>query len=151
MNDTNNSVKSKITYHLYSFYSASMTIFTKIIKGEIPSYKIYEDDKVYAFLDINPVQPWHTLIVPKIEIDHILDVPEPYYSTLWSIAKNMWRAVQQATNSKKVSFLTLWFEVPHTHIHVIPINSESDISPNNKMKLSDKEMKKIQEKIISYL
>lgn len=79
------------------------TLFTKIIKGEIPSHKIYEDAYTYAFLDIYPVQPGHTLIVPKIEIDYFLDVPEPYYSAVFQTAKKITPAIQQATGCARIS------------------------------------------------
>ncbi len=128
-----------------------MTIFSRIIAGEIPSYKIYEDDMVYAFLDIRPLQLWHILIVPKIEIDHIIDVSEPYYSAMWQAAKKIGHAIQQATKCKKISTLTLGMEVSHAHLHLIPINSEEDIDQKLAHMETTEVMKEIQEKIVSYL
>lgn len=127
------------------------SIFTKIINGEIPSYKVYENDYVYAFLDIHPVQQWHTLIIPKIEIDHILDVEEPHYTAIWIATKKIGKAIQKFSGSKKIATLTLGMEVPHAHVHLIPINSESDIDFKNTKELSPEQMKEIQERIISYL
>ena len=97
------------------------TIFTKIINQEIPSYKIFENDLVYAFLDINPVQVGHTLIVPKIEKDYFLDVPEPYYSEVFRVAKIVSPAIQKVSKCLRVGIMVQGTEVPHFHLHLIPI------------------------------
>ena len=92
-----------------------MTLFSKIIAGQIPSFKIYEDDLVFSFLDIQPHNLGHTLIVPKLEIDYFIDVPEPYYTGVFLAAKKVSTAIQKATNCKRVCTQILGWDVPHFH------------------------------------
>lgn len=121
-----------------------MTIFTRIIKGEIPSYKIAENDKFYAFLDINPLQPGHTLIVPKLpepEADYIFDLDDDILSEMLVFSKQVARGIKTATNCKRVGVAVIGLEVPHVHMHLIPINKEGDMSfSNSKMTLPAEEM-----------
>lgn len=121
-----------------------MTIFTRIIKGEIPSYKIAENDKFYAFLDINPLQPGHTLIVPKLpepEADYIFDLDDDILSEMLVFSKQVARGIKTATNCKRVGVAVIGLEVPHVHMHLIPINKEGDMSfANPKMTLPAEEM-----------
>ncbi|MBQ2290789.1 MAG: HIT family protein [Paludibacteraceae bacterium] len=121
-----------------------MTIFTRIIKGEIPSYKIAENDKFYAFLDINPLQPGHTLIVPKLpepEADYIFDLDDNILSEMLVFSKQVARGIKTATNCKRVGVAVIGLEVPHVHMHLIPINKEGDMSFSNpKMTLPAEEM-----------
>ena len=121
-----------------------MTIFTRIIKGEIPSYKIAENDKFYAFLDINPLQPGHTLIVPKLpepEADYIFDLDDDILSEMLVFSKQVARGIKTATNCKRVGVVVIGLEVPHVHMHLIPINKEGDMSFSNpKMTLPAEEM-----------
>lgn len=124
------------------------TIFTKIIKNEIPSYKIYEDEFVIAFLDIFPQQKWHTLIVPKIEVDHFSEVPEPYYSAIFSAAKKISPALKKATNCQRVCAKFEWFEIPHCHLHLIPANWIADSNFHIADQATAEELKEIQNKII---
>ena len=127
-----------------------MTIFSKIIQGEIPSYKIAENEKFYAFLDIFPLQKGHTLIVPKIEVDKIFDVPDAYLMELMQFAKPIAKAIEASFPCNRVSMMTVGLEVPHAHIHLIPINAADDINfANPKLKLSAEEFKQIQELIVS--
>lgn len=127
------------------------SIFTKIINGEIPSFKIYEDQYVFAFLDIYPVQPGHILIVPKVEVDYFVDVPEPYYSAVFQAAKKIAPALQQATGCQRVCTKIIWYEVPHFHYHLIPTNTMGDLQ-NTSTEAAEKEsLQAIQEKIISFL
>ena len=128
-----------------------MTLFTKIIKGEIPSYTIFEDDLTYAFLDINPIQPGHTLIVPKIEVDHFLDLEEPYYSRVFQNAKIIGKAIQKATGAKRIGTVIAGWDVPHFHYHILPINSMADLDHKNAQKRSEAEMLDIQKKITDIL
>jgi histidine triad (HIT) family protein len=129
-----------------------MTLFTKIIKGEIPSYKIAENEKFYAFLDIFPLQKGHTLIVPKIEVDKIFDVPNEYLADILLFAKPIAKAIEKAYPCNRVNLITVGLEVPHAHIHLIPITHTNDINfANNKLQLSKEELMKIQQNIISYL
>lgn len=119
-----------------------MTIFTKIINQEIPSYKIFENDLVYAFLSREQINLGHTLIVPKIEVDHFYDVEEPYFSEVFRIGKVVAQAIKSVTNCDRVGLQVLGFEVPHFHLHVIPLNSIGDIAKVAKI-YSDEECKKI--------
>jgi histidine triad (HIT) family protein len=127
-----------------------MTIFSKIINGEIPSYKIAESDKFYAFLDIFPLQKGHTLIVPKTEVDKIFDVPDTYLNELMQFTKPIAKAIEQSFSCNRVSMVTVGLEVPHAHVHLIPINEASDINfANPKLQLSTEEFQQIQQLIIS--
>lgn len=103
------------------------TIFTKIIEGEIPSHRVYEDDSTYAFLDINPRQPGHTLVVPKVEVDYLFDLSPDQYGALWSAANTVAAALKQVTGCARVVVIVLGYEVPHAHIHLIPSNDLGDI------------------------
>ena len=124
-----------------------MTIFSKIINGEIPSYKVAEDDRYYAFLDINPLQKGHTLIVPKLsepEADYIFDLEDDLLGDMMVFAKNVAKGIKAATDCKRVGVAVIGLEVPHVHIHLIPINKESDMSlANQKMTLPAAEMAEI--------
>lgn len=122
------------------------TIFSKIVAGEIPSYKVAEDDKFYAFLDINPLVKGHTLVVPKKEVDYIYDLSDEELATMHVFAKHVALAIQKAFPCRKVGEAVIGLEVPHAHIHLIPIQNESDmLFSNPKLKLSDEEFKSIAE------
>lgn len=124
------------------------TIFSKIVAGEIPSYKVAEDDKFYAFLDINPLVKGHTLVVPKIEVDYIYDLSDEELAAMHVFAKHVALAIQKAFPCRKVGEAVIGLEVPHAHIHLIPIQNESDmLFSNPKLKLSDEEFKSIAERI----
>lgn len=117
------------------------TIFTKIINGEIPSYKVAEDDKHYAFLDINPVAPGHTLVVPKKEVDYIFKLEDQELAELNVFAKRVAKAMEKAMPCKRIGVTVIGLEVPHAHIHLIPINQESDMYFNKgKLTLDPKDM-----------
>ncbi|MCW3109551.1 MAG: family hydrolase [Segetibacter sp.] len=127
-----------------------MTIFSKIIAGEIPSYKIAENDKFFAFLDIFPVQKGHTLVIPKIEVDKIFDVPDEYLAELLVFAKPIAKAIEASIRCNRVNILTVGLEVPHAHVHLIPTNHPRDMHLENpKLKLSKEEFTEIQQRIIS--
>ncbi len=102
------------------------SIFTRIISGEIPSYKVAENDSFYAFLDINPLAEGHTLVIPKKEIDYIFDIEDDLYRDFMLFAKGVAKAVEDSIPCKRVGVAVLGMEVPHAHIHLIPLNSESD-------------------------
>ena len=124
------------------------TIFSRIIAGEIPSYKVAEDDKFFAFLDINPLVKGHTLVVPKQEVDYIFDLSDEDLAEMNVFAKQVARAIEKAFPCKKVGEAVIGLEVPHAHIHLIPIQKESDmLFSNPKLKLSDEEFKAIAEAI----
>ena len=127
------------------------TLFSKIIAWEIPSFKIYEDEFVYAFLDIFPQAPGHTLIVPKIEIDHFADVPEPYYSAIFLAAKKLSPAIQKATGCARICAAFLGYQIPHCHYQLLPTNSEKDFVWKNVAQADMEELKTMQEKILSEL
>lgn len=129
-----------------------MTIFTKIINGEIPAYKIAESDHFFAFLDIFPLQKGHTLIVPKIEIDKVFDLPDLFMGELMLFAKPIAKAIEASFDCNRVSMVTVGLEVPHAHVHLIPINVAADINFDHpKLKLSNEQFKEIQALIISKL
>ena len=123
------------------------TIFTKIIKGEIPCYKIAEDENYFAFLDINPVQKGHTLVVPKIEDDYIFNLDDQTIAGLMVFAKKVAKAIEKAVPCSRISVAVVGMEVPHTHVHLIPISKESDLNFANKKQLVPEEMEKIAEAI----
>ena len=123
------------------------SIFSRIIAGEIPSYKVAEDENFYAFLDINPVQAGHTLVVPKHEVDYLFDLSDDEYAGLTLFAKRVAKAVKAAIPCKRVAVAVLGLEVPHAHIHLIPISAEKDVDFRAKKDLTPEQMKEICEKI----
>ncbi len=124
------------------------TIFTKIINGEIPSYKIAENDKFFAFLDINPMSKGHTLVVPKQEIDYIFDLEDNLLSDMMLFSKKVAAAIEKAITCERVGVMVIGMEVPHAHIHLIPIQKEGDMNMSNpKLKLSQDEFEKIASEI----
>lgn len=124
------------------------SVFTKIVNGEIPSYKVAEDDNYYAFLDINPLTQGHTLVIPKHEVDYIFDLPEWEYAGLWNFASRVAKALGAAVPCKRVGIAVLGMEVPHAHIHLVPLQHESDLDfRKEKLKLSPDEFREIAGKI----
>ena len=128
------------------------TIFTRIINGEIPSYKIAETDKFCAFLDAFPIAKGHTLVVPKQETDYIFDLDDDLLAEMHVFAKKVAKALKKAVPCKRIGTAVIGLEVPHAHLHLIPMNKIADISfENPKLKLSPEEFREIQSKIIAYL
>jgi histidine triad (HIT) family protein len=128
------------------------SIFTRIINGEIPCYKIAEDKDYFAFLDISPLAKGHTLVVPKMETDYIFDLEDAALAGMMVFAKKVARAIGRAVPCRKVGVAVLGLEVPHAHIHLIPINDLGDINFGRpKLKLSEEEFKEVAEKIIRNL
>lgn len=126
------------------------TIFSKIISGEIPAYKIAENDRFLAFLDISPLAKGHTLVIPKQEVDYVFDLPDELLSELIIFAKQVAKKVEKAVPCKRIGVSVIGLEVPHTHIHLIPINSVSDMNfAKPKLQVSNEEMKQIADKIKS--
>lgn len=120
------------------------SIFSRIIAGEIPSYKIAEDENYFAFLDINPLTEGHTLIVPKKEVDYIFDLDDTTLAGMVLFAKKVAAKIKQKIACKRVAVVVLGLEVPHAHIHLIPIQSENDVDfQREKLKLTPEEFKKI--------
>ena len=103
------------------------SIFSRIVAGEIPSYKVAEDDRFYAFLDINPLMEGHTLVIPKKEVDYIFDLDEETYAGLWQFAARVAGAIKAAVPCKRVGVAVLGMEVPHAHIHLVPLQTEGDM------------------------
>lgn len=138
-NETNN-------YQQYPKPMAS--IFSRIIAGEIPSYKVAEDDNYYAFLDINPLVKGHTLVVPKKEVDYIFDLDDETLAGMMLFAKKVAARIKRETACKKVATVVLGLEVPHAHIHLIPMNSENDVDfRREKLQLTPDEFREIAEKL----
>lgn len=124
------------------------TIFTKIINGEIPSYKVAEDENYYAFLDINPMAEGHTLVVPKKEVDYIFDLDPETLGGLMQFAQKVAKKMGAVIDCKRVAVVVLGLEVPHAHIHLIPLNKESDVDFRKpKLKLTPEQFMAIAEKI----
>lgn len=123
-------------------------IFSKIVKGEIPSYKVAENDKYYAFLDINPLTKGHTLVIPKKETNYIFDIDDEEYQGLFLFAKKIASAIDKVIDCQRVGVVVMGLEVPHAHIHLIPMNNEKDINfSNSKLMLSNQEFSEIAGKI----
>ena len=126
-----------------------MTVFSKIIKGEIPCYKVAEDDRFFAFLDINPIAPGHTLVVPKQETDYIFDLDDEQIGAMMVFAKKVAKALKATISCRKVGMAVLGLEVPHAHIHLVPLREEGDMDFRRKVSLSADEMTSIAEEISS--
>ncbi len=129
-----------------------MTIFSKIIAGDIPSYKIAENDKFFAFLDISPLREGHVLVVPKNETDNLFDLPDDYLEEILVFARPIAKAIEKSFDCNRCGISVIGLEVPHAHIHLIPINSANDLNfTSPKLKTSPEELKKVQEKIVANL
>ena len=129
-----------------------MTIFSKIIAGEIPSYKIAEDEKFYAFLDIFPLVEGHTLVVPKTETDNMFDLSDDYLQSLLVFAKPIAKAIERSFDCNRCGIAVIGLEVPHAHLHLVPINSADDLNfTRGKLKLNEEQLKEAQKKIVERL
>ena len=128
------------------------TIFTKIVKGEIPSHKVFENEHFYAFLDISPMTKGHTLVIPKKEVDYLFDIDDTMLSEMIVLSKKIAKAIEKAVECTRVGVMVVGLEVPHAHIHLIPIQDEGDMNLSNKrLQLSKEEFEKIAANIVSYL
>jgi histidine triad (HIT) family protein len=128
------------------------SIFSKIIAGEIPCYKIAEDENFIAFLDVFPLVEGHVLVVPKIEVDYIFDLDEQHLSTLLNFAKPIAAAIKKCMPCNRIGISVIGLEVPHAHLHLVPINSADDLNfTRPKLKLAPEEMLKIQQQILQAL
>lgn len=131
-----------------TFNTITMDIFSKIAAGEIPSYKCAEDEQFYAFLDINPIQKGHTLVIPRREVDYVFDMNDDEIGAYMVFAKKVAVAIKRAFPCKKVGMAVLGLEVAHAHIHLVPMQSEKDmIFSNPKLKLTEEEFREISQKI----
>ena len=122
-------------------------IFCKIVKGELPCYKIWENERFLAFLDINPVKPGHAILVPKKHIDYIFDLEAPLYSEMFKIAKQLSKVLKKAVGSKKIGLAVEGIFIHHAHIHLIPVSKGNDLNPTKAKKGNLKELLKIQKKL----
>ena len=122
-------------------------IFCKIIANEIPSSKIWENDKFFAFLDINPVNPGHTLLIPKEHVDYIFDIKDPLYSEFFQTAKKISGPLKNAMKAKRIGIVVEGLLVPHAHIHLIPLNGPGEMEPKRHIKMSNQELTEVAEKI----
>ena len=128
------------------------SVFSKIVNGEIPCWRIAEDDRYFAFLDINPLVKGHTLVIPKLETDYIFDLDDDLLDGMMVFAKRVAKAIDKAIDCKRVGIAVLGLEVPHAHIHLIPINTIFDIDFSQpKLKLTKDEFREISEKIVMCL
>lgn len=129
-----------------------MTIFSKIIAGEIPGYKIAENEKFFAFLDIFPLREGHVLVVPKTEIDNLFDLPGEYLRELLVFARPIAKAIEKSFDCNRCGISVIGLEVPHAHVHLIPISSANDLNfMQPKLRLSEQQLKEIQERIVGNL
>ena len=129
-----------------------MSIFTKIIAGEIPSYKIAENEHFFAFLDIYPLREGHVLVIPKVEVDKLFDLPADYLSQMLVFAQPIAKAIEKAFRCNRCGISVIGIEVPHAHMHLIPINSANDLNfTQPKLRLSDAQLKEVQQKILAAL
>lgn len=127
------------------------TIFSKIISGDIPAYKVAETDQFLAFLDINPNAKGHTLCIPKEEVNKLFDLDKETYLGLMEFSRNVAIALEKAVDCKRVGMAVVGLEVPHVHVHLIPLNSMKDMDFSNKLDLSEEEFKDISERIKSHI
>ncbi len=129
-----------------------MTIFSKIIAGEIPCYQIAENEQFFAFLDIFPLVKGHVLVIPKVEIDHFFDLPEDHLSQMLVFAKPIAKAIEKAFPCNRCGISVVGLEVPHAHMHLVPINSADDLNfTRGKLSLSQAELKAVQQSILAEL
>lgn len=128
------------------------SIFSKIINGEIPAYKIAEDEHYFAFLDVYPLAIGHTLVIPKKEIDYIFDLDDDLLAGLHLFSKKVAKALEKAVPCKRIGVAVIGLEVPHAHVHLVPLNTMNDINfTKNKLTVPKEQMEAIRDKIISYL
>jgi len=122
-------------------------LFCKIIKGEILSYKIWEDENFFAFLDINPINPGHIILVSKSHLNYIFDLEEPLYSEIFKTAKKLSEPLKKATGAKRIALAIEGFVIPHIHIHLVPVNKVNDLDPNRAKKASPGQLSNMADKI----
>ena len=129
-----------------------MTLFSKTIQGQIPSYKIAEDEKFFAFLDVFPLREGHVLVIPKVEVDNLFDLDDSYLSGMLTFARPIAKAIEKAFSCNRCGISVIGLEVPHAHIHLVPINSSNDLNfTQPKPKATDEDLKTVQQKILSFL
>jgi histidine triad (HIT) family protein len=127
------------------------SVFTKIIRGELPSYKLLENEWILAILTLDPIQLGHTIVFPKIQVDHFAEVPEPHFSEIFKAAKVLCPAIQKASSCVRVGGIFVGLEVPHAHFHLVPLFDSSDIDFKKAKKRTEEEMKTVQQAILKNL
>src|SRR6476660_5010835 len=143
---------SSSNYQITTSNHSLMTLFSKIIRGDIPSYKIKEDEKFFAFLDIMPLREGHVLVVPKVEVDKFFDLGDDYLSQLLLFARPIAKAIEKAFSCNRCGLSVIGLEVPHAHLHLIPINSANDLNfTQPKIKVTEAQLKDAQQKILAQL
>ena len=142
-------MKEKGSSKVQSAKMKSDDIFCKIISGDIPSYKIYEDEHFFAFLDISPLKLGHTLLVPKEHFEYLFEMPDELYTALWLKAKGLAPAIQQAANSQRVGVVVEGFAVPHVHIHLVPIDMANELDSHNQKPAEKEDLEEMRTKIVS--
>ncbi|RPD48245.1 HIT family protein [Paracnuella aquatica] len=129
-----------------------MTLFSKIIAGEIPSYKIAEDDRFFAFLDVFPLRTGHVLVVPKVEVDNLFDLEPEYLSGILAFAQPIAKAIERAFACNRCGISVIGLEVPHAHVHLVPINNSNDLNfTQSKPRAADEALQKVQQRILAEL
>lgn len=129
-----------------------MTLFSKIIAGEIPSYKIAEDDRFFAFLDVFPLRAGHVLVVPRVEVDNLFDLDPEYLSRILTFAQPIAKAIERAFPCNRCGITVIGLEVPHAHVHLVPINSSNDLNfMQSKPRATDEALQKVQQRILEEL
>ena len=129
-----------------------MTLFSKIINGEIPSYKITENEKFFAFLDVFPLREGHVLVVPKVEVDNLFDLDDSFLSGILSFARPIAKAIEHAFPCNRCGISVIGLEVPHAHLHLIPISASNDLNfTQPKLKVTEAQLQQAQQKILAYL
>lgn len=124
------------------------SIFTRIIRGEAPAYRIWESDSFLAFLDINPVNPGHTLLVPKFEVEYLFDLPDALYGELWQRVRELAGPIQRAMQCRKIGLAVEGFGVAHVHVHLIPVNGLGELNPERAAAASSSELEAVQKRIV---
>ena len=129
-----------------------MTLFSRIIAGEIPSFKIAENDRFYAFLDVYPLREGHTLVIPKTEVDNLFDLSPDFLSEMLVFAQPIAKAIERSFKCNRCGISVIGLEIPHAHMHLIPINSSNDLNfTQHKARAADEDLQKVQQKILSAL
>ena len=123
------------------------SVFTKIINNQLPAFKLWENDFFIAILDINPINPGHTLLIPKQQTDYIFDLPDELYSSLWQVVQWISPLIQQAMECKRIGIAVEGFSVPHVHIHLVPVNSGNELNPERSVAASSEQLAIVQNKI----
>ena len=127
------------------------SIFTRIVQGELPSYKVYETEKVYAFLALDQINLGHTLVIPKNEVNHFFEMETDEYEEVFKVSKFLSESIKEVSQASRVAMAIQGFEVPHAHVHLIPVNSPEEFSFARGKKREESEMRQVQEKILSNL